>query len=68
MLTISLAHDLHGKVRCWAVHPGKLATDLGQADAVKDPREAAQQLRMLLDTADNRSPRYVSLGETDLDW
>ncbi|WP_369746171.1 SDR family NAD(P)-dependent oxidoreductase [Paenarthrobacter sp. AMU7] len=24
MLTISLAHDLAGRVRCWAVHPGKL--------------------------------------------
>ncbi|WP_457965217.1 SDR family NAD(P)-dependent oxidoreductase [Arthrobacter sp. D1-29] len=68
MLTISLAHDLRGKVRCWAVHPGKLATDLGQADAVKHPREAAQQLRLLLETADGRSPRFVSLGETDLDW
>jgi NAD(P)-dependent dehydrogenase (short-subunit alcohol dehydrogenase family) len=25
MLTIALAQDLQGRVRCWAVHPGKLA-------------------------------------------
>ena len=75
MLTVSLAHDLRGKVHCWAVHPGKLATDMGRAGAVKPPRLAAQELRTLLDDAfldhadaDRRSPRYISLGEAELDW
>ncbi|MEJ1113231.1 SDR family NAD(P)-dependent oxidoreductase [Paenarthrobacter sp. CCNWLY172] len=68
MLTISFAHDLAGRVRCWAVHPGKLATDMGQSDASKDPRVAAQELRELVDSGDSTSPRFVSLGAADLAW
>ena len=68
MLTISLAHDLAGKVRCWAVHPGKLATEMGQADALKDPQVAALELRELVDSGDRTSPRFVSLGAADLAW
>ena len=68
MLTISLAQDLAGRVRCWAVHPGKLATGMGQADASKDPRVAARELRELVDSPDRTSPRFVSLGAADLSW
>jgi NAD(P)-dependent dehydrogenase (short-subunit alcohol dehydrogenase family) len=68
MLTVSLAQDLHGRIRCWAVHPGKLATDMGQPDADKDPRTAARQLRELVDSGDRTSPRFCSLGEQDLGW
>ncbi len=68
MLTISLAHDLAGKVRCWAVHPGKLATEMGQADAFKDPQVAARELKELVDSGDRTSPRFVSLGAADLAW
>ncbi|WP_311214453.1 MULTISPECIES: SDR family NAD(P)-dependent oxidoreductase [unclassified Arthrobacter] len=68
MLTISLAQDLAGRVRCWAVHPGKLATEMGQADANKDPRIAARELRELVDSRDRMSPRLVSLGAADLAW
>ncbi|WP_157731621.1 SDR family NAD(P)-dependent oxidoreductase [Arthrobacter sp. YN] len=68
MLTISLAHDLAGRVRCWAVHPGKLATEMGQADASKDPRVAARALRELVNSGDRMSPRFVSLGAADLAW
>ncbi|MGA8791245.1 MAG: SDR family NAD(P)-dependent oxidoreductase [Paenarthrobacter sp.] len=68
MLTISLAHDLAGTVRCWAVHPGKLATEMGQADAFKDPQVAARELRELVDSGDRTSPRFVSLGAADLAW
>lgn len=68
MLTISLAQDLTGQVRCWAVHPGKLATGMGQADASKDPRVAARELRELVDSPDRTSPRLVSLGSADLAW
>ncbi|WP_131681547.1 SDR family NAD(P)-dependent oxidoreductase [Pseudarthrobacter sp. YALA5] len=68
MLTVSLAHDLQGKVRCWAVHPGKLATGMGQADASKEPSTAARELRELVDSADRTSPRFCSLGEQDLSW
>lgn len=68
MLTISLAQDLRGQVRCWAVHPGKLATGMGRADAVKAPRAAARELLELLGSDDRRSPGFVSLGAPDLDW
>lgn len=68
MLTVSLAQDLQGSVRCWAVHPGKLATGMGQPDASKDPRTAARQLRELVDSGDRTSPRFCSLGEHDLHW
>jgi NAD(P)-dependent dehydrogenase (short-subunit alcohol dehydrogenase family) len=68
MLTVSLAQDLQGRVRCWAVHPGKLATSMGQRDASKNPRTAARQLRELVDAGDSTSPRFCSLGEDDLIW
>lgn len=68
MLTVALAQDLQGRVRCWAVHPGKLATGMGQADASKDPRTAARQLRELVDSGVQTSPRFCSLGEQDLHW
>lgn len=68
MLTVALAQDLQGRVRCWAVHPGKLATAMGQADASKDPRTAARQMRELVDSGDRTSPRFCSLGEHDLLW
>jgi len=68
MLTVALAQDLQGRVRCWAVHPGKLATGMGQADASKDPGTAARQLRELVDSGSRVSPRFCSLGEQDLSW
>ncbi|SKB72481.1 short chain dehydrogenase [Arthrobacter sp. 31Cvi3.1E] len=68
MLTVSLAQDLQGRVRCWAVHPGKLATAMGQSDASKDPKIAARQLHELVVSGDTKSPRFCSLGEQDLLW
>lgn len=68
MVTVSLAQDLQGRVRCWAVHPGKLATGMGQADADKPARVAARELLDLLESNERRSPRFVSLGAPDLDW
>ncbi|MCT9626997.1 SDR family NAD(P)-dependent oxidoreductase [Pseudarthrobacter equi] len=68
MLTVSLAQELQGQVRCWAVHPGKLATAMGQSDASKSPATAARQLRELVDSGSRTSPRFCSLGEEDLAW
>lgn len=68
MVTVSLAQDLRGRVRCWAVHPGKLATGMGLADAVKPPRVAARELLELLASDERRSPGFFSLGAPDLDW
>ena len=68
MLTIAMAHELEGRVRCWAVHPGVLATAMGQAHATTSPDEAARRLVDLLSSDDRTSPRFCSLGEEDLDW
>ncbi|WP_258062022.1 SDR family NAD(P)-dependent oxidoreductase [Arthrobacter sp. ZGTC412] len=68
MLTVSLAQDLKGRVRCWAVHPGILATAMGQTDASKALGTAARQLRKLVDSGVQASPRFCSLGEQDLRW
>ncbi len=68
MLTVSLAQELRGRVRCWAVHPGKLATAMGQSDASKSPAVAARELRELVDSGCRTSPRFCSLGGDDLAW
>ena len=68
MLTIALAHEFAGRVRCWAVHPGSLTTAMGGADATTGPREAAARLARLLDSADTSSPRFLSLDGPDLRW
>jgi NAD(P)-dependent dehydrogenase (short-subunit alcohol dehydrogenase family) len=41
MLTIAMAQELAGRVRCWAVHPGTLTTAMGGTDA-HTPRERPQ--------------------------
>lgn len=68
MLTISVANELAGHVRCWAVHPGALLTDMALADASKPPELAAKQLRELVETRCDVSPRFCSLGGGDLAW
>ncbi|GAA4254856.1 hypothetical protein GCM10022255_061230 [Dactylosporangium darangshiense] len=69
MLTIALAQELSGRVRCWAVHPGSLTTSMGTRDATTSPAEAATRLADLLDSPDPTSPRYISLdGGPDLPW
>ncbi|MGI5237560.1 SDR family NAD(P)-dependent oxidoreductase [Dactylosporangium sp. CA-139066] len=68
MLTIALAQELAGRVRCWAVHPGALTTTMGTADATTAPSEAAARLADLLDSPDPTSPRYISLDGPDLTW
>lgn len=68
MLTVSLAQEVKGRVRCWAVHPGKLAPAMVQPDAAKDPRTAARELRESVQSGVRTSPRFCSLGEPDLRW
>lgn len=68
MLTICLANDLAGRVRCWAVHPGALDTSTGQPTAVTSTGLAAERLRALVDSGEPSSPRFCSLGEADRDW
>lgn len=68
MLTVALAQELRGEVRCLAVHPGTLATETGRSGSSKLPRVAAAELRELLESADMTSPRFCALGSDDLPW
>ncbi|WP_088283585.1 SDR family NAD(P)-dependent oxidoreductase [Kineosporia sp. A_224] len=71
MLTTCLAGELDGRVRVWSVHPGVLATGMGQAGATTPPEEAAARLRRLATSSDRTSPRFVTLddpGGPDLAW
>lgn len=68
MLTLALAHELAPQVRVWAVHPGVLATSLGQADANGDVSAAARRFVALAAGTGTGSPRFCSLGEADLPW
>ena len=65
MLTVCLATELEGRVRVWSVHPGTLATPMGQADAATPPAEAAARLVGLVSSGDRRSPRFVTLDDPD---
>lgn len=68
MLTISVANELAGRVRCWAVHPGALLTDMALADAGKTAEAAAKELRELAESASTETLRFCALGSADLDW
>jgi NAD(P)-dependent dehydrogenase (short-subunit alcohol dehydrogenase family) len=65
MLTTCLAGELDGRVRVWSVHPGVLATGMGQAGATTPPEEAAARLRRLATSSDRTSPRFVTLDAPD---
>ncbi|WP_043514953.1 MULTISPECIES: SDR family NAD(P)-dependent oxidoreductase [unclassified Actinoplanes] len=68
MLTVALAQEFAGRIRCWAVHPGALTTAMGGRDAATDPVDAAERLAALLDRHDQTSPRYFSLDGPELTW
>ncbi|HWS33588.1 MAG TPA: SDR family NAD(P)-dependent oxidoreductase [Actinoplanes sp.] len=68
MLTIALAQELSGQVRCWAVHPGALTTAMASIDAKTSPQEAAAHLADLIETGTPPSPSFLSLDGPDLPW
>lgn len=68
MATICLANELGPDIRVWALHPGTLATAMGQRDASGDVQHAAQRLLSIADDPDGNSPRYRSLDGNDLPW
>ena len=68
MLTVSLAQELSPAIRVLAVHPGRLRTEMGRVGADKDPADAAREFLALVDSDDARSPRFCSLGQSDLEW
>ena len=68
MATICLANELGPAIRVWALHPGVLATAMGQKDASGDVELAATRLLTIADDPDETSPRYRSLDGDDLPW
>ena len=68
MATICLANELGPEVRVWALHPGVLATTMGQAVARGDVHLSARRLLEVADDPDTTSPRYRSLEGPDLPW
>lgn len=68
MLSVSLANEFVGSVRCLAVHPGALMTQMALADASKRPEIAARELLALVDREIIDEPRFYALGSDDLDW
>ncbi|MBT0770175.1 SDR family NAD(P)-dependent oxidoreductase [Kineosporia sp. J2-2] len=69
MLTVCLAQELGDRVRCLAVHPGRLATATGRPGASTSPAVAAGGIRALLHRHDLPSPSFLDLetGRT-LEW
>jgi NAD(P)-dependent dehydrogenase (short-subunit alcohol dehydrogenase family) len=68
MFTIGLAQEIGPSVRCIAVHPGSLSTEMGRSGSSKSPSSAAGELRQLVDVPELASPGFYSLGESALDW
>ncbi|GGR43308.1 NAD(P)-dependent dehydrogenase (short-subunit alcohol dehydrogenase family) [Nocardioides luteus] len=68
MATTCLAEELAPDVRVWAVHPGRLATGMGRADAATDPAVAAQRLLDLVRGPEKRSPLFLDLENGELPW
>lgn len=68
MTTICLSEELSPHVRVLAVHPGELATALGQRDAKSEPRVAAAQLVELLNSDGWTSPDFRRVSGEQIDW
>lgn len=68
MLTISMAGELGPSIRVWALHPGRLTTAMGGADADGDPAEAAERLVTLVREGPHAQLQYIALDEGPLPW
>jgi len=69
MATICLANELGpAGIRVWALHPGVLATSMGQRSATEDVHRAAQKMLSIAEDPDETNPRYRSLDGDDLPW
>ena len=63
MATTCLAQELAPRVRVWAVHPGRLATGMGRADADTRPTVSARKLLDLVREPEVRSPLFLNLDD-----
>lgn len=67
MTTIALAAELGPHVRVIALHPGELATSMGQATAHTPPHQAAEELLHLTEH-DPRSPAFLRTNAETIHW
>lgn len=68
MASICLANEFGSRVRVIALHPGELATSLGQTGAHTSPDNAARQLKALLTTGSCASPAFLRATGEELHW
>lgn len=68
MSTIALAAELGPHCRVIALHPGELATSMGQTSARTDPRVAAEELRQLIDRDGPVSSSFLRTTGQDIRW
>jgi NAD(P)-dependent dehydrogenase (short-subunit alcohol dehydrogenase family) len=68
MLTLCMATEFGPTLSVWAVHPGRLRTAMGLADAEGDPAEAAQRLVALIQEDTETHMAYIALDEGPLPW
>jgi len=68
MLSICMANEMGPSLRVWAVHPGRLRTTMGMADADTDPADAAQRLVTLVQEDKDTQLAYIALDEGRLPW
>lgn len=68
MATVCLANELGPAIRVWGIHPGRLATGMGRAGSVEDPRRAASRLRALADSSSSDGPCFLDLAGGEIAW
>jgi len=68
MLSVCMAIEMGTPLRVWAVHPGRLRTAMGMADADTDPADAAQRLVALVEEDKDTKVAYIALDKGRLPW
>jgi NAD(P)-dependent dehydrogenase (short-subunit alcohol dehydrogenase family) len=68
MLTVALAQELAGRVRCWAVHPGSLATAMGGGRREHPSRGSSRPARAITRQQRHHLAALPLPGRADLHW
>jgi NAD(P)-dependent dehydrogenase (short-subunit alcohol dehydrogenase family) len=68
MLTVALAQELAGRVRCWAVHPGSLATAMGGGRREHPSQGSSRPARAITRQQRHHLAALPLPGRADLHW